>query len=77
MAQRTRRPLYVDPARVVRDYFAHKAGAADLCDAYLETALYLEDTLGITLTDDDLTAERLGDEEAILRLVEQKTRGEA
>ena len=66
-----------DAVTIVRDYLEHKARDGSLWDSFLETALYLEDTLAISLDDDDLTPERLGDEEAILRLVRRKLDGGA
>ena len=66
-----------DAVTIVRDYLEHKGRDGSLRESFLETALYLEDALRISLDDDDLTPERLGDEEAILRLVTRKLDGGA
>ena len=60
-----------------REYFARKAPAGALSDSFLETALFVEDTLGITLDDNDLTSANLATENALLRLVERKPKEEA
>ena len=63
-----------EPAfRCVQEYLDHKSASGRLRDSVLETALYLEDALGITLGDDDLCDACLGTDEAVLRLVVRKS----
>lgn len=58
--------------RCLREYFEYQSQATDLSGAILETALYLEDVLGIELTDHELNADCLGTDEAITALVLRK-----
>lgn len=56
----------------IREYIDYKSRTADLAGAILETALYLEDLLGITVGDGDLNVDSLGSAEAIIALAFRK-----
>ena len=58
-----------------REYLARTAPTGNLSDSFLETALFVEDALGITLDDNDLTSANFATADALLRLVERKLGG--
>ena len=70
-----KKPDAIVAATMMHDYLRHKSRDGNLKESFLETALYLEDTLGIVLSDHELTPEYLGDEEAIQRLATRKISG--
>lgn len=56
----------------IDDYLRMKGSDQALRSSVLETAMYIEDTLGIRLTDEDLRPEVLGSATAVRRLVQQR-----
>ena len=56
--------------RIISEYVKMKG--SNLHNSYIETALFLEDVLGIVLSDDEISTARLGDEEAILNTIAEK-----
>ena len=70
-------PVLVDPAlveQVLRDYEALRDPDADPDLEAVRTAILLEDSLGIVLTEDDITPDVLGDLAAVTSLLERRGR---
>lgn len=68
-------PLDADlVAQVLRDAEGLRDPAADPDLESLRTAILLEDSLGIVLTDEDIAPEVLGDPDAVASLVERRRR---
>jgi hypothetical protein len=59
-------------AQILRDAEGLRDPDADPDLEAVKTAILLEDSLGIALTDDDITPDVLGDPAAVASLVEQR-----
>ena len=56
----------------IKEYSETKENHVALNTSILETALHLEDSFGIRLSDDEITLEFLGTQEAMVNLVKDK-----
>jgi len=62
-------------AQVLRDAERLRDPGVDPALEAVRTAILLEDSLGVVLTDDDIDPQALGDPDAVAALVERRRRG--
>ena len=57
----------------ILEYINSKSSRKELEESFLENALFIEDTFGIYLTDEEITPTKLGSADAIIALMDAKT----
>lgn len=58
--------------QIIDEYAAMKETHGRFSDAVVETAMFIEDTFGIRLTDEEINAEFLGTDTSVVNLVKAK-----